>query len=217
MVREIREFRAEVSEEGLAKDLEKYRKMAIDLGATDAKIISANDIIIDERVRARCFSPRCPDYGTNLNCPPHSMDLDVARRSLACFKYGIFIMLRVPPEEHAGKDYYDPSTHPIPGAIKMYEIVAKVQSETFYDGYHLAIAFGGGPSCKRAFCPKMECSGIKGEGCRFALKVTPSMHSAGMDVFTMAAKVGWNIFPIGKKVDPCQIPFGTELGLVLVN
>jgi len=33
----------------------------------------------------------------------------------------------------------------------------------------------------------------------------------------MAAKVGWNIFPIGKKVDPCQIPFGTELGLVLVN
>jgi len=58
MVREIREFRAEVSEEGLAKDLEKYRKMAIDLGATDAKIISANDIIIDERVRARCFSPR---------------------------------------------------------------------------------------------------------------------------------------------------------------
>jgi predicted metal-binding protein len=216
MVEEIREIKAEISEERLANDLEKYRQMALALGATDAKIISAKDVIIDERVKARCFSPRCPDYGTNLNCPPYAMDIELARKSVALFKYGIFILLRVPAEEHAGKDYYDASKHRVPGAIKLYEIVAKVQSEAFYDGYHLATAFGGGPSCKRALCPKMECSGIKGEGCRFSLKVTPSMHSAGMDVFTMASKAGWDIFPIGKKIDPCQVPFGSELGLVLV-
>jgi predicted metal-binding protein len=216
MLQEIKEFRTEVSEEQLAQDLEKYRQMALSLGATDAKIISADAIIIDPRVRARCFSPRCPDYGTNINCPPYAVDLEVARKCLGSYKYGIFILLRVPPEEHTGKDYYNPSKHRIPGAIKMYEIVAKVQAEAFYGGYHLASAFGGGPSCKRAFCPEMECSAMTGESCRFVLKVTPTMHSVGMDVFTMASKAGWKIFPIGKKVDPCQIPFGTELGLVLV-
>jgi predicted metal-binding protein len=216
MVAEIREFRAEVSAAQLGKDLEKYCQLALDLGATDAKMISANDIIIDPRVRARCFSPRCPDYGTNINCPPYAVDLEVARKCLGNYKYGIFILLRVPAEEHAGKDYYQASQHPVPGAIKMYEMVAKVQSAAFYDGYHLAIAFGGGPSCKRAFCPEMECSGIQGEACRFVLQVTPSMHSVGMDVFTMATKAGWKIFPIGKQVDPCQVPYGTELGLVLI-
>jgi predicted metal-binding protein len=216
MLPEIREFGAEVSEAQLAQDLENYRRMAIDLGATDAKIISANDIIIDPRVRARCFSPRCPDYGTNLNCPPYAVDLEVAKKCLGSYKYGIFILLRVPPEEHAAKDYYEPAKHQIPGAIKMFEIVGQLQSEAFYDGYHLATAFGGGPSCKRVFCPEMECSGMTGGACRHVLKVTLSMHSVGMDVFTMAIKAGWKIFPIGKKVDPCQIPFGTELGLVLV-
>jgi hypothetical protein len=43
------------------------------------------------------------------------------------------------------------------------------------------------------------------------------MHGVGMDVFTMAARAGWSIYPIGKSTDPEQIPFGLEMGLVLIH
>jgi hypothetical protein len=61
-----------------------------------------------------------------------------------------------------------------------------------------------------------ECKGIKGERCRMALKSNPTMHSAGMDAYSMASKVGWKIYPIGEKTEPSQIKHGLELGLVLI-
>jgi len=216
MIKEVRQFLEKVAEDRLKEDLEKYRRMALELGATDAKIITTASVAIDEKVRARCSSPRCPDYGTNLNCPPYTWDLDQTRKVVKQYEYGILTMLRVPPQEHASKDYYDFAHHRIPSASKMYEIVSKIQSAAFYDGYHLAIGFGGGPSCKRVFCPSMECSGIKGTGCRLALKVNPTLHGVGMDAYTMATRAGWNLYPIGKSVDPSQIPYAIEVGLVLI-
>ena len=65
-----------VSEDQLQKDLEKYRLRAIELGATDAKVINADRVIIDERVLAKCVYPKCREYGTNLNCPPYAMSPD---------------------------------------------------------------------------------------------------------------------------------------------
>ena len=43
----------------IEQDLERYRNMAIEIGASDAVIISSHDIIIDERVRAKCIYPKC--------------------------------------------------------------------------------------------------------------------------------------------------------------
>jgi predicted metal-binding protein len=70
MVQETKEFSLNVPDEKLKLDMEKYVNLAKELGATDAKKISVDMILLDERVRARCYSPRCPYYGTNLNCPP---------------------------------------------------------------------------------------------------------------------------------------------------
>ena len=58
-----------VPDELLQSDLEKYRQRAIELGATDAKIITSDMVIVDERVRAKCIYPKCPWYGTNAHCP----------------------------------------------------------------------------------------------------------------------------------------------------
>ena len=216
-MQETKAFSLKVPDEILKGDMAKYVNLAKELGATDSKKIRTDMIIIDERVRARCYSPRCPDYGTNLNCPPYfDWGLEKSREIVSKYKYAVFIMLKVPPEEQTGKDYLNPK-HKVPGAIKMYEIVAKVQSAAFYDGYPLALGFAGGPSCKRVFCAAAECKGIKGEGCRMALKSNPTMHSAGMDAYSMASEVGWKIYPIGKTTDPSQIPYGLELGLVLIH
>lgn len=217
MKEEGREYNPNFPEETFKEDLEKYRQLALELGADETVIISSDQVVLDERVLARCISPMCPYYKTNLHCPPYGMKMEETRRLVEAFRWGVFIMHRVPAEEQTGKDYYEADKHRLPGAIKMYKIVAKVQSAAFYDGYPLAMAFSGGPCCKRVFCPNVECRGLRGEGCRFGHKVTPTMHSVGMDVFKMAARAGWKIYPIGWETRPDQIPYGLEMGLVLVD
>ncbi|MBE0604596.1 MAG: DUF2284 domain-containing protein [Deltaproteobacteria bacterium] len=217
MEEQKRTFPASQDPDKFREDMARYRDLAIELGATDAKAIDRDEVIIDERVTARCYSPRCAEYGTNLNCPPHAPGVDEVRKIVARYEKGIFIMLKVAPEEQAAPDYDNPDKHKIPFARKLFEIVAKIQSAAFYDAYPFAIGFGGGPSCKRVFCGKLACSGITGEGCRMHLKSNLTMHGCGMDVVTMAARAGWDIYPIGKKSCPADIPYGLELGLVLVN
>jgi hypothetical protein len=43
----------------LQEDLAHYAQEAIRVGATDAKPIRASDVVIDERVRAKCMIPKC--------------------------------------------------------------------------------------------------------------------------------------------------------------
>ena len=93
-----------VPEEHLKQDMEKYRKRAIKLGATDAKIIPAKMTVLDERVVAKCNYPKCPSYGTNINCPPHAMSVDEVRKVINNFRYGVLVKIEVPPEHIAGKE-----------------------------------------------------------------------------------------------------------------
>ena len=60
----VRKIMDTVPDEQLRKDLEKYRQRAIDLGSTDAKIITTDMVLIDERVRAKCSTPLCDCYGS---------------------------------------------------------------------------------------------------------------------------------------------------------
>ena len=212
MVRKIVE---KVPPEVLQQDLEKYRQRALELGATDAKIITTDMILVDERVRAKCYYPKCGSYGTNVNCPPYAMDLDLVRKIVNNFQYAIFTKIETPSEEIAGPEARARGLT-VRGQIKNHEIVSKIEAEAFFDGYHLAVGFAGGP-CKRAFCPNDECSAlVPGQPCRHPLRARTAMEGVGMDAFTMAAKVGWDIYPIGASISPSEVPHGTRLGLVLI-
>lgn len=212
MVRKIVE---RIPEEQLQDDLEKYRQRAIELGATDAKIITTDQVLIDERVRVKCLYPKCFRYGSNANCPPYAMSLDETRNLVSKFRYGIFIKLEVPSEAIAGEKSRDKKLT-APYRKKLAEITAKVEAEAFYDGYYFAVAFGNG-SCKTLFCPDTDCLVLKGKGCPHRLKSRSSMEAVGMDVFAMATKVGWPIYPIGPGTPPSEIPHGLRLSLVLIS
>ena len=206
---------AKIPQEQLQKDLEKYRQRALEMGATDAKVIGTDDIVIDERVLAKCTYPKCPGYGTNANCPPYAMDIDQIRKVVNNFKYAIFVKLEVPPEEIAGKKAIEKDLTQ-PYRRKLAEIVAKIEAEAFYDGHHLALAFGNG-SCKMLFCPNTECVAlVPGQGCPHRLKARSPMEGVGMDAYTMATKVGWDIYPIGVATLPSEVPYGMRLALVLI-
>ena len=204
-----------ISEEKLQQDLEKYRQRAIELGASDAKIITMDKVVIDERVLAKCTYPKCPGYGTNANCPPYAMSPDQIRKVVNNFSYAIFIKLEIPSNHTAGREAIDKNLV-MPYRRKLSEIVAKIESEAFYDGYHLALGFGSG-TCKALFCPDIECRAlVTGQACPHRLKARSPMEGVGMDVYTMATKVGWDIYAIGDNTLPSEVPYGLRLGLVFI-
>ncbi|MFC1980811.1 DUF2284 domain-containing protein [Chloroflexota bacterium] len=204
-----------VSEGQLKKDLDKYRLHAIELGATDARVITADTVVIDERVVAKCTYPKCTGYGTNANCPPYAMSPDQVRKVVNNFRYGIFIKLEVPSSDIAGAAAREKKLT-LPYIRKFAEIVAKIEARAFYDGYYLALGFGSG-TCKTIFCPDINCQAlVRGQSCPHRLKARSSLEAVGIDCFSTATKVGWKVYPIGNETSPEEVPYGLRLGLVLI-
>ncbi len=202
-----RQITGDIPPEVLKEDLETFRQKALELGATQAAIITTDKVIIDERVRAKCMNPKCPTYGACGNCPPYAPELDFIRKVNNRYQYAIFILTRFQTETPSK------SGHPmtISGGTKSHEIIARVEAAAFHAGYYLAMGLGAG-SCKPVFCPDAACSVIKGEGCRQGLKARYSMESWGLDAFLMAARTGWEVFPSGEK----DVPFVVTMGLVYI-
>lgn len=204
-----------VPDEVLNRDLERYRQMILELGASDAEIITADNVTIDERVRAKCMYPRCRHYGTNANCPPFSMDPDETKRLASRFRYAIFFRLRVPTKVVADKRSPEEDRELQLQLTARNNILLKIESEAFHDGHYLAVGFGGG-ACKLTYCHDEECQALKpGQSCRAPYRARASMESVGIDVFHMAARVGWDIYPIGKS--PSDAPHASLAGIVFVR
>ncbi len=211
----VRKIIDKIPDEVLQLDLEKYRQRALELGATDARIITSDMVLIDERVLAKCTYPRCSEYGTNVNCPPYAMAPDLTRKVANNFQYAIFYMISVPSKVLAGTEAIEKRlSHPT--QLKNHEIASKIEAEAFYDGYYLAVGFAGG-SCREAFCPNAECHALlPGQACRHYLKARSAMEAVGMDACKMAVRAGWDIYSIGTSTSPSEVPHGTRLGLVLI-
>jgi predicted metal-binding protein len=204
----LHKIKSKISDDVLQKDLEKYRKSAIDFGATDSRIIAANQVVIDERVFAKCIYPRCPVYGISANCPPHNPDLGLIRKIASRFHHAVFFKLDAPSETLLKGDMIYKK--------KNLEIVSKIEALAFYDGYYLALGFGGA-SCKSVLCPEDPCTGlIPGKSCRYPYRARASMHGVGMDAFKMAVETGWDIYPVGNSTVSSDVPHVSHLGLVFI-
>ena len=87
----------------------------------------------------------------------------------------------------------------------------------FYDGHYLAFGFAAG-SCRHSYCSREEtCAALVGKKCRFALFARPSMEAVGIDVYKLAASVGWDIYPVGSGAAAEAVPKGTLAGIVIVQ
>lgn len=209
MVRKVAVTRTDL-EGTLRRDLEKYSGLAIKLGASDVKIISTNIIRIDERVRAKCIVPKCDWYGTNPNCPPYVPDVNFWRETIRKYQYGIIFKLDVPV-----KDLVDTKRSNI-SRVKIQKITSKLESEAFYDGYYFALGLGSGP-CITTFCKGEKCTVLtQGPPCKHALRSRIAMEGIGIDVFSLAAELGWDTYPIGRKTPQPFPPCGIRAGLVLI-
>ena len=215
MERKPRKISVDRSEAELVQDLERYKAKALELGASKAKIVRAEEIPVDDRVTLKCRVPRCFGFGVCANCPPHTLTPAELREHLKRYKWAVFFTKEVPPNVIVR----DKATikERVAAYQGVFKIVTELESMSFYDGHYLAFGFAAG-SCRHTFCgQEEECQALKGRKCRFSLRSRPSMEAVGIDVYQMVASAGWDIYPIGSSAGRGDIPHGTLAGIVIVQ
>jgi predicted metal-binding protein len=204
-----------ISPDQLQKDLDHFKQKSMELGASMAQIIPADWVQIDERVKLKCSVSLCPNYDKCIHCPPHTPSTEFIRKALSRYAHAILFALEVSPVDH----FSDRSTERHAAADwirKSLEIVGTLETLAFGSGYYLAMGFGQG-SCRKALCGQNKCLVLEGKGCPYPLKARPSMEAVGMDVYGLVTRVGWEIYPIYRSVNPAEVPRALSVGIVFVH
>jgi len=221
----IKEF---ISEEQIYNDLKRYRDAALEeKGVTGATILGRDDIFVDLRASLKCYIPKCWGYGRSASCPPHTLKPEETQKLVNCYHHAIFLKVDMTPEVVTGPvtkaivtGEIDPEGRAAGisrSTINVIKAVSKVEALAFYEGYHLAMGFSAG-TCRVTLCYKSkDCAVLKGERCRNIYLSRPSMEAVGFDVFRMATRVGWDVYPVGCNTNPDEITHGSVFGLVLVT
>lgn len=204
----------EIQKSTIKADLEKYRREAVELGASEAKLIPASLIQIDERVRLKCAIPPCPNYGQCGNCPPNLPDLDFIRKALERYHWLVVFKNDIPPADFANIDRSNPNRRK--HQLRTYEIAAKLESSVFRGGYNFALGLGAG-SCRNALCNGEICRKLESGRCTHILKARPSMEAMGINVMDLINKVGWEIYSIPWIIDAKSHPGSISVGCVFID
>jgi predicted metal-binding protein len=205
----------QVPYEKLERDLENFRREALELGASLAEIIPANWVEIDERVRLKCSVPLCPYYGKNIYCPPHGPSIEIMQKAVARYSRAILFAVDViPVGEFADRSKERGAASK--WAKKCHEITGRIETLAFGNGYYLATGFSQ-YSCLGILCGQERCLVLEGGKCSYPLKARPSMEGVGMDVYGLVTKVGWEIYPIYRSVDPKEVSRALSVGIVFIQ
>ncbi len=205
----------ERSPELVKEDLKRYLLKALEWGANDARVIPAREVMVDERVRIKCRVPRCHLYGESANCPPYAPSLKEMRKVIGKYEQALLFKHDVVPKENFVDDKRWHKDH-IVHQRKTHDIVSRIEALAFNDSYYFALGFAAG-GCKTALCSGEVCQFLDSGRCRFPLKSRPSMEGVGIDVFDLAARAGWDVYPLAhREVDPESIPCALSVGIVFI-
>ncbi len=185
-------------------DLRALCKNAKKYGASEARVMSAEQVVVDPRVRLKCMIPICTGYGVCLTCPPNVPTPEEFSRILS--KYQHVILIQVPfemdkrfvdivsgeaslAETRRDKEYQAVLTK---NFKRLVGTIGKLEADAQGMGYRFAVALSGG-SCK--LCE--SCVGqASGEACRHPFEARPAMEAVGIDVVETAKNAGMSFeFP----------------------
>jgi predicted metal-binding protein len=196
------------------QDLERYCQYALKLGTDEARVVDASKIPVEDAVAFKCRVPCCYGYNNCGQCPPHAPKPAEIRELLKGYSHAVLFVRRV-SSKLLKRDRNDKERKAAFRSIL--EIVSKLESAAFCDVHYLAVGFSSG-SCFLSLCdPKLGCKVLKGETCRFPLKARSSVEAVGMDVYSLIASSGCEIYPYGSDANPEDIPIANLAGLVLIQ
>jgi predicted metal-binding protein len=168
------------------KDFDRLIQLAISLGASEAHILSSDEIVVKDQLARKCIEPQCENYGLSYSCPPHVEGPESFRELIKTHPRALVIRLVIPSLMLLSWERLDL------GRI-LHELVATVELEARKMGYTRSSGFAGG-SCKELFCQNhLSCQRIKENGpCRHSDLARPSMSGYGIDVFQLVKSCSWD-------------------------
>jgi predicted metal-binding protein len=182
--------------------LDYLRKLAVEFGALEAKIISVEKIVIEDRVVFKC-KLGCEKYGKTLACPPYAPTPEEFRKIVSEYHYAMFMKFKTQVEGDSELIKYlaktgDPS---VPAEMRMkvekfwsgwkdemkklLDIVHVLEKAAVKEGYLLAVGLVSG-ACQ--LCEK--CNVEKGV-CIHPTMKRYSEEGVGVNVKATAEKVGF--------------------------
>ena len=179
-------------------------------GASEAKIISARDIVVDHHLADMCREPRCENYGLSKSCPPHVSGPTVFKQELEKFSQAVFFKIDVPSEILYSSERREVFQ-------LLHEIASGIETSAVKMGFVDARAYAGG-SCKKIFCHDHgECLALSEKGkCRNPQHARPSMSGFGVNVAKLFKTAGWKMNWTAHDTDSTETPMANVCGLVLI-
>lgn len=187
---------------GKIESFDFLRKQAVEFGATEAKIIPVEKIVIEDRVVFKC-KLGCEKYGKTLACPPYAPKPEEFRKIVGEYHYAMFMKFKTQVEGDSELVKYlsrtgDPS---IPSEMKakvekfwsgwkdemkkLLDIVHVLEKAAVEEGYLLAVGLVSG-ACQ--LCEK--CNVEKGI-CIHPTMKRYSEEGVGVNVKATAEKAGF--------------------------
>ncbi|MCD1296366.1 metal-binding protein [Methanocella sp. CWC-04] len=200
------------------KKFDDLKKSALELGAIDAKIIPAGDILVEDRVTLKC-RVGCVGYGKKLTCPPYVPTPDEFRKILSEYSYAMLVKFRSPAETDddvvksiykywldpaAPKDKKDEASKFWNDYFDYSKIIhlsmLELEKRAFNEGFTFAIAFVNG-SCR--LCEKCN---IENGICVHPNMARIPEHAVGINMKKTAEKAGMALkFPIKGNPEPMSV------------
>ncbi len=186
-------------------------ELACWLGASDAMIVSAVDISVEDDLAKLCFDPPCESYGLSASCPPHVAGPSAFRELLRGYERALVFRIEVPSQILLSNERLEIFR-------LLHQIAADVEQAAVRKGYRKSRGYAGG-SCKQLFCGDQRVCQVVSEGraCRNPDHARPSMSGFGINVSKLMETAGWTMNRISAETD--QAPssgMGTVCGLVLI-
>lgn len=149
---------------------DKYVKLALAGGASEAGIIPVRNVVTAEWVRLKCRFG-CSGFGKRLCCPPHTPTPEQMQRVLSGYRHALIYSYAGQRSGYRRKQKL------------MHRLVFSIERAAFLDGFYKAFGLGAGP-CR--LCKECNVTGL----CRRPDEARPSMESCGIDVYATARNSG---------------------------
>jgi len=151
--------------------MDKYIKMALDLGADHAIAVTPDDIVFDGRTLLKCMFG-CGDWGHGCTCPSRVGALKPWEYEPLLRKYKTVLLIHSHQKKIAQAASF------------------AVEREAFLNGDSLAFSMSDCAICS-------TCAGKDGgKPCRDVRRARPALHSVGIDVFATVKKLGLPLEPL---------------------
>jgi predicted metal-binding protein len=164
-------------------------RRALELGASDAVLLSPAQVVTAEWVRMKCIYGGCA-LGRCLTCPPFSPAPPRMRHILDEYQAALLLRLDVPAGEVAQW---------IVWSHRLAALTLDLERELFLAGHYKAFALAGGRPCALA-----EPCG-RPDVCSCRELVRPGPTACGIDVFATSANAGWPLAVVRQAGDPYRL------------